>query len=330
MVAAVRIYVEGGGNTRATRSRLREGFYGFFTMLRELARQRRIRWDVIPSGSRKDAFDDFTTALRLHPDSWIVLLVDSEETVSTLPRDDLKKRDGWDLAVAAEDQVHLMAQTMEAWLLADPDTLAEYYGVEKFVVTPELQSEDSIGSDPLPPGQIWTISPGGLDENAGLYRIEVTEGPGSGVKILNRPAPAPFSESVRYAEQNLYSRAKQLTGDRDPRAHEFSVQLRAFDASKSGNATGLAVLVALCSALLQKSTKGGLVVIGGLNLGGSIDPVHNAVNVAELAIEKGATTVLVPVTARKQLNDLPDDLITKVNILYYTDAREALLKAIVE
>jgi hypothetical protein len=128
MVAAVRIYVEGGGNTRATRSRLREGFYGFFTMLRELARQRRIRWDVIPSGSRKDAFDDFTTALRLHPDSWIVLLVDSEETVSTLPRDHLKKRDGWDLAVAAEDQVHLMAQTMEAWLLADPDTLAEYYG----------------------------------------------------------------------------------------------------------------------------------------------------------------------------------------------------------
>lgn len=203
-------------------------------------------------------------------------------------------------------------------------------GVEKFVVTPELQSEDNIGSDPLPPGQIWTISPGGLDENAGLYRIEVNDGPGSGVKILNRPAPAPFSESVRYAEQNLYARARQLTGDRDPREHEFSVQLRAFDSSKSGNATGLAVLVALCSALLQKSTKGGLVVVGGLNLGGSIDPVHNAVNVTELAIEKGATTLLIPVSARKQLNDLPDDLITKVNILYYADAREALLKAIAE
>ena len=203
-------------------------------------------------------------------------------------------------------------------------------GVEKFVVTPELQSEDSIGTDPLPPGQIWAISPGALDENAGLYRIEVTEGPGSGVRILNRPAPAPFSESVRYAEQNLYSRAKQLAGDRDPRQHEFSVQLRAFDASKSGNATGLAVLVALCSALLQKSIKGGLVVVGSLNLGGSIDPVHNAVNVAELAISKGASTLLVPVSARKQLNDLPDDMITKVNILYYTDSREALLKAIVE
>ena len=203
-------------------------------------------------------------------------------------------------------------------------------GVEKFVVTPELQSEDSIGSDPLPPGQVWAISPGGLDENAGLFRIEATEGPGSGVKILNRPAPAPFSESVRYAEQNLYARAKQLVGDRDPREHEFSIQLRAFDTPRSGSSMGLGVLVALCSALLQKSVKGGVVIVGGLNLGGSIDPVHNAVSVAELAIEKGATTMLVPVSARKQLNDLPDDLITKINILYCSDTREALLKAIVE
>jgi ATP-dependent Lon protease len=31
-------------------------------------------------------------------------------------------------------------------------------GVEKFVVTPELQSEDSIGTDPLPPGQIQSSS----------------------------------------------------------------------------------------------------------------------------------------------------------------------------
>jgi len=37
-------------------------------------------------------------------------------------------------------------------------------GVEKFVATPELFSENSIGSDPLPPGQVWVISAGGADE----------------------------------------------------------------------------------------------------------------------------------------------------------------------
>jgi hypothetical protein len=46
-------------------------------------------------------------------------------------------------------------------------------GVEKFVATPELQSEDGIGPDPIEHGQVWAISPGGQDEAAGLYRIEL-------------------------------------------------------------------------------------------------------------------------------------------------------------
>ena len=203
-------------------------------------------------------------------------------------------------------------------------------GVEKFVSTPELVSESSIGTDPLEPGQVWAISPGGQDDAAGLYRIESTDGPGSGVKILNRPAPAAFVETVKYAEQNLYSRARELVGDRDPRAHEFSVQLRAFDASKAGSQLGVGVVIALCSSLLKKSVRGGLVVVGGVNLGGSIEPIYNAVSVAELAIEKGAATLLMPVSSRRQLYELSDDMATKVDVQFYSDVRDALLKALVE
>ena len=203
-------------------------------------------------------------------------------------------------------------------------------GVEKFVVTPELQSEDHIGRDPLPAGQVWGISPGGAVEGSGLYRIEVAEGPGGGIRILNRLAPPAFAESAKYAEQNLYARAGELVGDRNPREHEFSVQLRAYDASKSGASLGVAALLAMCSALLGKSLRGGLVIVGGLNLGGSIDPLHNAIDVVELAVEKGASVVLIPVSARKQLFALSDDMATKVNILFYNDAREALLKAIAD
>lgn len=114
-------------------------------------------------------------------------------------------------------------------------------GVEKFVATPELRADNEIGDDLLEPSQVWSISEGGadIDDNAGLYRIEVNTGPGTGVKILNNPAPAAFKESLRYAEQNLYARSQQLIGDRDPRAHEFTVQLRAFDAAKRGSKLGV-------------------------------------------------------------------------------------------
>ncbi|ADH86828.1 BREX system Lon protease-like protein BrxL [Desulfurivibrio alkaliphilus] len=203
-------------------------------------------------------------------------------------------------------------------------------GVEKFVSTPELQSENSIGGDPLEPGQVWAISPGGDEEHPGLYRIEVNEGAGNGVKILNKPVPPAFRESMGYAEQNLYARAIQLVGDKDPRHHEFTVQLRAFDASKSGAKLGVAALIALSTALLRKSVRGGLIVVGEINLGGSIEPVHNPVAMAEIAVEKGATVLLMPVTCRRQLFDLSDDMATKIDIQFYADARDALLKAMVD
>jgi ATP-dependent Lon protease len=203
-------------------------------------------------------------------------------------------------------------------------------GVEKFVVTPELQSDNSIGLDPLEPGQIWAMSPGGQDEYPGLYRVEVNEGPGSGVKILNKPAPPAFQESLRFAEQNLYARATSLVGDRDPRSHEFTVQLRAFDASRSGAKLGVASLIALCASLLKKPIRGGLVVTGEINLGGSLESIHNAVTLVEMAVERGAQTVLMPVSSRRQLFDLSDDMATKVDVEFYQDAKEALLKALVE
>ncbi|WP_300717802.1 protease Lon-related BREX system protein BrxL [uncultured Desulfovibrio sp.] len=203
-------------------------------------------------------------------------------------------------------------------------------GVEKFVSTPELQSESSIGNDPLEPGQVWTISPGCGEDYPGLYRIEINEGPGSGVKILNKPVPPAFKESMGYAEQNLYARAMQLVGDKEPRHHEFSVQLRSFDASKSGAGLGMASLIALCTALLKKSVRGKLIIVGEINLGGSIEPVHNPVTIAEMAVEKGASALLMPVSCRRQLLDLSDDMATKIAVQFYSDARDALIKSLVE
>ena len=203
-------------------------------------------------------------------------------------------------------------------------------GVEKFVATPELQNENSIGSDPLEPGQVWSISPGGSDDHPGLYRIEVNEGPGSGVKIINKPIPPAFKESLGFAVQNLYARAVNLVGDKYPRQHEFTVQLRAFDTSRSGAKIGVAALIALCTALLKKSVRGGLIIVGEINLGGSIEPVHNMVGLAEIAVEKGASGLLAPVSCRKQLFDLSDDMATKIDVQFYSDAKDALLKAMLD
>ena len=75
---------------------------------------------------------------------------------------------------------------------------------------------------------------------------------------------------------------------------------------------------------------GGTIVVGSTTLGGSIEMVPNAVHIAELAIEKQAQTLLMPVSARRQLNDLPDELWTKISIEFYKDPTDAVFKALVE
>lgn len=249
---------------------------------------------------------------------------------AAVPDEDLE----WAVRIAMEVRRRVKEQQKRVGAAEFRNTHFSYImgadGVEKFVSTPELQSDNSIGGDPLEPGQVWSISPGGGEENSGLYRIEVNEGPGTGVKVLNKPIPPAFRESIGFAEQNLYARSVQLVGDKDPRQHEFTVQLRAFDAARSGSKLGVASLVALCTSLLKRSVRGRLIIVGEINLGGSIEPVHNAVTIAEIAVEKGATSLLMPVACRRQLVDLSDDMATKIDIQFYSDAKDALLKAMAE
>lgn len=128
-MTGIRIYVEGGGDTRHGKRVLGEGFRTFFEPLRERARTHRIGWDVILCGSRNGAFDDFRTALAMHPESLNLLLVDAEGPVTGLPWDHLKHRDGWDIPKDIDDnRCHLMVQFVESWLVCDPEALAAYYG----------------------------------------------------------------------------------------------------------------------------------------------------------------------------------------------------------
>jgi hypothetical protein len=124
----VTIFVEGGGDRKDLRTRCRQGFRGFFERAGFAGRMPR----VVPAGSREDAFSDFKTALRKSAGrEFIILLVDSESAHNP---DSSRWRhvhgqDRWEQpAGATEDHLHFMAQCMEAWFLADPDTVERIFG----------------------------------------------------------------------------------------------------------------------------------------------------------------------------------------------------------
>jgi len=286
---------------------------------RLMALQNRVFWGGALSGRDIEAVNKTCSGLLklLHPDAEMPVEDDDME---------------WIVRLALESRRRVKEQQKRCLRSEFGNTHFSFTlgvdGVEQFVATPELHSDEAIDSDPLPPGQVWAIGPGAGETGAGLYRIEVAPGPGSGAKILNYPVPPAFRESVKVGEQNLYRAAKELVGPRDPRGFEYSIQLRSFDADKSGLGLGMPVLAALVGALLDRGTRGGVIVVGPLNLGGSLDMLTHPVSIAELAVDKRAATLLMPVSARKALNELPDELWTKVNIEYYGDPADGVFKAL--
>src|SRR5579862_4407857 len=97
----IRIYFEGN-------KALRSGFEAFFSELRATARAAASTLKFIAA---RNGLQDFRKAQRTHPEAFNILLKDSEGPVTTQrPTDTF-----W------------MVELMEAWFLADGDTLADYY-----------------------------------------------------------------------------------------------------------------------------------------------------------------------------------------------------------
>ena len=125
-MSGVTIYMEGGGRGKESRAALRRGMDEFLHRLKAAARAKKWHWELVCCGPRDDALRGFRNAVERGDDTVTVLLVDAEGPVTKPAREHLRDRDGWKLA--EDDAVHLMAQTMETWIVADSAALASYYG----------------------------------------------------------------------------------------------------------------------------------------------------------------------------------------------------------
>ena len=125
----IAIYMEGGGQqAKGSKAAIRQGMDAFLSEIKEACRNRNWHWRLVCCGPRNEAHRRFREALSNDSAGIVVLLVDSETAVNSSPEKHLAAEDGWSFQDVDKDTVHLMVQTMETWIVADPDTLKKYYG----------------------------------------------------------------------------------------------------------------------------------------------------------------------------------------------------------
>ncbi|HLJ09906.1 MAG TPA: DUF4276 family protein [Planctomycetaceae bacterium] len=136
----VRLYVEGGGDQKNTKQLLQNAIGAFLANgLAQFGTKRRPK--VIVWGANLHTLALFSAAISKHSQSVCVLLVDADGPVDCAPAEQLRRKHDWRKPQAVSDeQVHLMVQTMEAWIVADREALRDFYG-------PNLNEKQLSGRD---------------------------------------------------------------------------------------------------------------------------------------------------------------------------------------
>lgn len=200
-MVAVKVFVEGGGATRAQQAPLRSGFRTLFAQVLGDGPKPQ----VVASGGREKALDDFAAALKSGDSAHCLLLVDSEGPVRQGASPWEHVSGGKKPAGAEDEQLHLMVQVMKAWFLANPDALVAYYG--KGFRKEALPSKKNV--EQIPKADVFAALDRATRDAGGKGRYDKAHG----FDLIGRIDPAKVRKASPHAQRFFDALTKAVRGE---------------------------------------------------------------------------------------------------------------------
>jgi len=151
--------------------------------------------------------------------------------------------------------------------------------------------------------------------------------PGSGrIVPLGNLSPI-MREALKAADAYLKAHMRDLGIDRDPKQYDLTVQAVNLNQAKEGAETAIAFFISMVSALLERPTEPTTVIAGEMSVKGMLQRVASLPERLELARDSGAKRVLVPSENKRDLADVPDELLNRLQPVFYTDPINAAIRA---
>src|SRR3954470_3113464 len=139
---------------------------------------------------------------------------------------------------------------------------------ERFIGVPEQGGREMISTDPLAPGSVYAAS---VDDQGkvGLYRIEVGCSPGTGKLKIAGGIDGPMKESIQRAFAYLQGQKVKMGIAQPLDTTDFHVEAIDLLSNHVPCESGIALVVAIYSAIKKHSVVAGLVVLGDLSIQGN-------------------------------------------------------------
>lgn len=214
---------------------------------------------------------------------------------------------------------------------------------EKIIEAPEGQQlvvelsmlEDILGSERfvyevaervMPPGVVtglaWTPQGGEI-----LF-IEARMMPGTGKLTLTGQLGEVMKESAQIALSHVRSNLAGAVSGIDYDKRDVHIHVPAGAIPKDGPSAGVTMLTTLASLFTGRSVSPKLAMTGEITLRGSVMPVGGIKEKVIAAHRAGIERVILPKRNQKDLKEIPEDVRSKLTIVFVDDVAELLKEAL--
>jgi ATP-dependent Lon protease len=91
---------------------------------------------------------------------------------------------------------------------------------------------------------------------------------------------------------------------------------------------GIALIVAIYSALKRLSVQAGLVILGDLSIQGNIKPMRSLAEPLQVAMDNGARKALIPLENKRNFLEVSGEIVERVDPIFFSDPMTAAMKAL--
>jgi len=200
-------------------------------------------------------------------------------------------------------------------------------GTERTVGVPEQGGGAIISQDPLPPGTVYTVA---ADEEASvaLFRLEVTLTAGAGKLRMPTGMDKGLKESLSLAFSYLQNVKDQLGLTELLAQKDVFAEAVDLTGGRVECPCGVAFFASMISAIQNRRVQAGTVVLGDLTIQGNIKAPASIIEPLQLAMDGGALRALVPLSNKAQFGGLPEEIVEKLDLVFYGDVNRAVVKTL--
>ncbi|PKM47155.1 MAG: endopeptidase La [Firmicutes bacterium HGW-Firmicutes-8] len=225
------------------------------------------------------------------------------------------------IAAVCRKSVREIVQGKTKHVKATIQNLEHYLGIPRFRYG-TAEKEDEVG---IATGLAWTETGGDV------LAIEVTAVRGSGKLTLTGKLGDVMKESAQAGFSYVRSKADELNISQDfYEKYDIHIHVPEGAIPKDGPSAGITMATAIASALTNRQTHRELAMTGEITLRGRVLPIGGVKEKVLAAHRAGIKTVMLPLENKKDLEEIPQKVKSKLEFVFVEHMDEVLARALKE